>query len=62
LPDAARVAAELKKDLGIDAELVAGRGGVFDVVADGKVIYSKSNTGRFPKPGEVSGLLKQGKG
>jgi len=62
LPDAARVAAELKKDLGIDAELVAGRGGVFDVVADGKVIYSKSNTGMFPKPGEVSGLLKQGKG
>jgi len=55
------VAAELKNDLGIEPELIAGRGGVFDVVADGKVIYSKSNTGRFPKNGEVSALLKQSK-
>ena len=53
------MAAELKKDLGAEVELIAGKGGVFDVVADGKVIYSKANTGRFPKPGEVTALMKQ---
>jgi len=52
------VAAELKKNLGVDAQLIAGRGGIFDVAVDGKVIYSKSITGRFPKNGEVTGLLK----
>jgi selenoprotein W-related protein len=34
-------------------ELVKGTDGVFDVVADGKLVYSKHRTGRFPDPGEV---------
>lgn len=33
--------------------LVEGRGGVFDVAADGKVIFSKRATGRFPMPEEI---------
>ena len=53
------MAAEIEKDLGHKVELIVGKGGVFDVRADGKVIYSKADTGRFPKPGEVSALLKQ---
>ena len=52
------MAAELKKDLGVDAELVPGKGGIFEVVANGKLIYSKKSNGRFPNPGEVSATLK----
>jgi len=36
---------------------VRGSGGVFDVVVDGIKVYSKHDTGRFPEPGEVAGLL-----
>jgi selenoprotein W-related protein len=37
----------------VEARLVAGSGGVFDVKVDGRLVYSKDNTGRFPEPGEV---------
>jgi selenoprotein W-related protein len=44
----------------VQAELRKGAGGVFDVVADGRTVYSKDQTGRFPEPGEVLELLKPG--
>lgn len=34
-----------------------GRTGQFDVIADGALIYSKSQTGRFPVEGEVEEAL-----
>ncbi len=34
-----------------------GAGGIFEVVLDGKTIYSKHETGRFPEPGEVLDLI-----
>jgi len=37
----------------IQAELIAGGGGIFDVVVDGKQVYSKHQTGRFPAYGEI---------
>jgi len=49
----------LKRNLGIDAKLIESSGGVFDVRADGKVVYSKAKTGRFPRDGEVTALLKK---
>ncbi len=39
--------------------LVPGSGGIFDVIVDGDVIYSKFKTGRFPEPGEVAKELQQ---
>ena len=57
-PKAAGVAEELKKEFGSDANLIPGSGGVFDVVVDGKLVYSKFMQGRFPNPGEVAGKLK----
>ena len=33
--------------------LIPSSGGVFEVVADGKTIFSKKQTGRRPEPGEV---------
>jgi selenoprotein W-related protein len=47
---------ELKNERA-DIELIAGSGGVFKVVADGKEIFSKKDSGRFPEPGEITALL-----
>jgi selenoprotein W-related protein len=33
--------------------LIQGSGGVFEVVADGKLIFSKKNVGRFPEVEEI---------
>jgi selenoprotein W-related protein len=33
--------------------LIPSSGGVFEVTADGKTIFSKKQTGRRPEPGEV---------
>lgn len=38
-------------------ELVTGSAGVFDVVVDGEVLYSKHQTGRHADPGEVLELF-----
>ena len=48
----------MREALEVDSELIAGSGGIFDVIVDGKKIYSKFETGRFPNPGEVVGLIK----
>jgi len=42
-----------------DAEIALkkGRNGVFDVTIDGKLAYSKRQTGRFPTDDEVRALL-----
>jgi len=47
------VAAEFKDALGAEVRLVKGSGGVFDVVVDGRTVFSKHDSGRFPRPGEV---------
>lgn len=44
----------MKKAFGVEAKLTKGSGGVFDVVVDGTLVYSKKETGRFPEAGEVS--------
>jgi len=49
---------ELKKDFDAEVELVAGSGGIFEVVADGREIFSKAATGRFPQVGEIAALLR----
>ena len=56
-PEADRVSAEIENAIGIKPEIVKSRGGVFDVKVDEKIIFSKSNVFRFPKPGEISELL-----
>ncbi len=43
----------------MDAEIIRGKGGVYDVVVDGKLVFSKHATGRFPEDGEVLKLLKK---
>jgi selT/selW/selH-like putative selenoprotein len=38
-------------------ELIKGGGGVFDVVVDGTLIYSKHETDRFPTDDEILSQL-----
>ncbi|MCK6553364.1 Rdx family protein [Candidatus Binatia bacterium] len=47
----------MKREFRVEAELIRGTGGVFDVHADGKLIFSKHEHGRFPNEGEVEALL-----
>jgi predicted Rdx family selenoprotein len=36
-----------------DLTLITGSKGIFDVIVDGEVLYSKKSTGRHAEPGEV---------
>lgn len=47
------MAAAIKKDHDVEVELIRGGGGIFDVKADGRLIYSKHQTGRFPEHNEI---------
>ena len=40
-----------------DVECKSGRSGQFDIVIDGKVVYSRYQTGRFPSEAEIAQLL-----
>ena len=46
-----------RPDLVRRATLVPSSGGIFEVRADGRTIYSNRETGRFPNPGEILPLL-----
>jgi selT/selW/selH-like putative selenoprotein len=43
----------LKKQRGIDATLIKGGSGQFEVVLDGNLIFSKKQLGRFPEHREI---------
>ncbi len=49
---AARAADALKEELEVDAELLKGSGGIFEVAVDGKVV-TKKELGRFPTEHDV---------
>jgi selT/selW/selH-like putative selenoprotein len=48
--------AELSAE-GFDAEASPGSKGQFDVSADGRLVFSKFETRRFPEPGEILSTL-----
>jgi hypothetical protein len=46
------------KDRGYDAQAIEGAKSQYDVVADGRLVFSKQAEGRFPEHDEVlKGLL-----
>jgi len=60
---ASGLAAELKEAFGVDSELVAGGGGIFDVEVDGELVYSKfQEKDQFPEPGEVERRIRASDG
>lgn|GEM_PF-339449 len=51
------MSAEIKEKAGLQADLVPGGGGVFEVEADAKLIFSKRQAKRFPEVGEIAAAL-----
>jgi selT/selW/selH-like putative selenoprotein len=43
----------LQDKYGAEVELVAGVGGVFEITVDGRLAFSKKQTGRFPTDDEI---------
>lgn len=41
-----------------ETKLIHGSKGIFDVIVDGEVLYSKAETGRHAHPGEVLELFR----
>jgi selenoprotein W-related protein len=39
-------------------ELIPSRGGRFEVVLDGELVFSKAELGRHAEPGEVAALIR----
>lgn len=37
--------------------LIKGGGGAFEITIDGKLVYSKKATGRFPNDAEIDSML-----
>lgn len=42
-----------------DLTMITGSAGVFDVIVNGDVVYSKASTGRHAEPGEVLALFRE---
>jgi selenoprotein W-related protein len=59
LPQATSLAAAISERFGIESELIKGKNGVFDVVVDGNLIFSKHKAGRFPQNDEILGNLEK---
>ena len=47
----------IKKQFSADIEYIPGSGGVLVVTVDGKEIFSKAESGRFPEADELIGLI-----
>ena len=58
-PSAVSLAAELKASFGVDSKLISGEKGDFEVVVDGKTVFSKKKLSRFPETGEVTERLRE---
>jgi hypothetical protein len=46
------------KDRGYDAQAIEGAKSQYDVVADGRLLFSKQAEGRFPEDDEVLNALR----
>ena len=58
MPRATSLAASLKQRFGVEAALIRGKDGVFDVRVDGTLVFSKHTVHRFPEPGEVERAIE----
>ena len=47
----------IKSKYGIDAKLISSGGGVFEVVLNNSLIFSKKELGRFPNENEIENVL-----
>lgn len=52
------MAAELRDSLKLNPRVRPGGFGAFDVIVDGRRVFAKSQTHRFPEPGEVTAIVR----
>jgi selenoprotein W-related protein len=52
------LAADLKDKFGVDARLIESGGGVFEVVIDGELVFSKKELSRFPEHSEIYSAIE----
>ena len=57
-PNAVSLAEEIQNVVGSEVTLIKGTDGIFDVNVNGRCLFSRSETGRFPEPGEISAMIK----
>ncbi len=53
------MAAAISNATGTESDLIRGGKGIFDVVVDGELVFSKYDTGRFPEDDEILSALPQ---
>jgi len=58
-PRAAGLADMLKKEFNLSPELIPGSKGIYDIIVDGKTIFSKHREKRFPDNDEIIDLIKK---
>jgi selenoprotein W-related protein len=52
------LAASIKSETSVESELIRGGGGIFDVIVDGEMIFSKHESDRFPEPDEILSKIR----
>ncbi|MAM83173.1 MAG: hypothetical protein CL472_00635 [Acidobacteria bacterium] len=58
MPKATSLAASIKEALGVEADVLVGNRGQFDVMANDTLVFSKQAEERFPEPDEIVGALR----
>jgi len=48
----------LDQEFGASTRLLKGANGVFEVIVDGELVFSKKSVGRFPDDGEVAESIR----
>lgn len=54
---AEKLAQELQEAYGVESALIVGETGSFNVFMNDELIFSKTETGRFPDPGEIVQII-----
>lgn len=49
----------MDKEFASSTRLIKGANGVFEVVVDGELVFSKRSVGRFPDDGEVAETIRE---
>ena len=55
------MAADLNEKYGVEVRLIESGGGVFEVVVDGDLVFSKKELSRFPEHSEIHSAVDSGK-
>ena len=58
-PRALSLRAELTREFGVVSNLIESGGGVYEIVVNNNLIFSKKQLNRFPNAGEIVELIKR---